>query len=647
MSNDQVKASFKSIEFQAVFARIEDAFAFIVRRIALLATCSLLLVALGTVVDVVMRDFFHTTLIGLNEISALLVAVAAATCLPAGLSAGAALQVDLITGRMSERARSWLEVLATALGCLFWAFMASRVWSTAGVMADANQTTLMTGLPVAPFFRVMAVALGFGSFAMLLQFVRHVGKVLTGIGSALALLVGLLLLAQITLVLTDVIGPGFYRLINPTMPVALAGLVFFVLWVLIILTAPIGAALGFAGLVGTAALMGVPTALSVMGTETTSFVTQDSLSVLPLFLLMGAFASVAGIGSDLYRLSNALVGHIRGGLAYASILACAGFGTLTGSSIATQMTIGRIALKEMQDRKYSTELASGAIAAGGTLGQLLPPSSALILYAVLTQQSVGQLFIGAIIPGLLATALYLLTLTVWLWLRPQDAPTGTRSSARELVDAAKGAWTVLVLLGLVLGGIYLGLFSELEAGAVGAVGAFLIAAARGKLNAASFWKTMGQSTHSLATIYSLLFGVTILTFFFGVSGVPQAFLSYVTGLGLPPMGVVVILVICYLVLGTFMDGFAIMLITIPIFVPAVHALGFSPIWWGIMTLVCMEAGQISPPFGLNIFIISSLDPTIKLPTVYRGCWPFFGSTLLKIVLLMLFPLLATWLPGTM
>jgi tripartite ATP-independent transporter DctM subunit len=610
MSSDNAKATTVSFDPRNAFRRVEAIYAFLARRIALLATCSLLLVAVSTVVDIVMRDFFHATLIGLNEVSALLVAVAAATCLPAGLSAGAALQVDLISGRMSDRSRNWLQVLASALGSLFWAFMAWRVWSTAGVMAESNQTTLMTGIPVAPFFRVMAIALGFGSFAMLLQLVRHVAGVLSGLRSALILLAGFLVLAQMSLVLADVIGPGVYRLLNTASPVALAGLVFFALWFLIILTVPIGAALGFAGLVGTAALMGAPTALSVMGTETTSFVTQDSLSVLPLFLLMGAFASVAGIGTDLYRLSNALVGHVRGGLAYASILACAGFGTVTGSSIATQMTIGRIAMKEMRDRNYSTELASGAIAAGGTLGQLLPPSSALILYAVLTQQSVGQLFMGAVVPGLLATCLYLLTLTVWLRLRPQDAPIGTRSSARELVEAAKGAWSVLVLLGLVLGGIYLGFFSELEAGAVGAVGAFLIAAVRGKLNPDSFWKTMGQSTHSLATIYSLLFGVTILTFFFGVSGVPQAFLSYLTGLGLPPMGVVVVLVVCYLMLGTFMDGFAIMLITIPIFVPAVHALGFSPIWWGIMTLVCMEAGQISPPFGLNIFIISSLDPSI-------------------------------------
>ncbi|WP_368518167.1 TRAP transporter large permease, partial [Rhizobium sp.] len=364
-------------------------------------------------------------------------------------------------------------------------------------------------------------------------------------------------------------------------------------------------------------------------------------------LLMGAFAGVAGIGQDLYRLSYALIGHIRGGLAHASILACAGFGTVTGSSIATQMTIGRIALKEMQDRNYSAALASGTIAAGGTLGQLLPPASALIMYAVMTQQSVGKLFIGAVIPGLVAAMLYMLTISVWLWLRPQDAPKGPRSSLAEIATAVKSSWSVLVLLTLVLGGIYLGLFTELEAGSIGAIGAFLLAVARGKLNRSAFWKTMGESTHSLAMIYSLLFGAQLVTFFFGVSGVAQAFITFLDSFGLSATSVIIILILCYLVMGIFIDAFAMMLITIPIFVPIVHALGYDPIWWGIMTLICMEAGQIHPPFGLNIFVISALDPKIPLNTVFRGCWPFFGSTIVKIILLLLFPALATWLPHAM
>lgn len=301
----------------------------------------------------------------------------------------------------------------------------------------------------------------------------------------------------------------------------------------------------------------------------------------------------------------------------------------------------------MQRHKYSTALSAGSVAAGGTLGQLIPPSSALILYAILTEQSVGRLFVGAIIPGVLAVILYMGSITVWLWLRPQDAQKHPRSSLREIAVAARGSWSVLLLLGAVLGGIYGGIFTDLEAGSVGAAGAFLIALGRGRLTRATFWKTIGDSTGSLAMIYSLIFGVIMLSFFFGISGVPQAFTAFINGLNLSPMGVVLALVCCYIVLGTVMDPFAMMVITIPFFVPLVTGLGYDPIWWGIVTIICMEAGMISPPFGLNMFVIASLDRTIPMSTVYRGSWPFFASTLVKIGLLLAVPSLVTWLPSTM
>lgn len=627
---------------------LENSFRALGQRVAFLAVASLLLVALATVVDVILRNFVGVALYGLNEVSALLVAAAAATCLPYGLSNGAALNVDLVSNLLNDRGKTWLGCLGSFLAAVFFGMLAWRVWMTAGEMADSGQTTVMTGLPQAPFFRVVAAAIGFGAVAMLSKSARQAVKLCrTNPVSLLIIAAVVLVTVHGLLALAGVANPAVYMSMVPASPVIFAVLIVSFLWILIMLMIPIGVAMGIAGVVGTASLFGGATALSVMGTETTSFITQDALSVLPLFLLMGAFAGVAGIGQDLYRLSYALIGHIRGGLAHASILACAGFGTVTGSSIATQMTIGRIALKEMQDRNYSAALASGTIAAGGTLGQLLPPASALIMYAVMTEQSVGKLFIGAVIPGLVAAMLYMLTISVWLWLRPQDAPKGPRSSLAEIATAVKSAWSVLVLLTLVLGGIYLGLFTELEAGSIGAVGAFLLAVARGKLNRSAFWKTMGESTHSLAMIYSLLFGAQLLTFFFGVSGVAEAFITFLDSFGLSATGVIIILILCYLVMGIFMDGFAMMLITIPIFVPVVNALGYDPIWWGIMTLICMEAGQISPPFGLNIFVISALDPKIRLSTVFRGCWPFFGSTIVKIILLLLFPALATWLPHAM
>lgn len=619
------------------------------RRVASIAVAAVVLIAFLNVGDIILRNFFGTSFYGLNEINAYLVAIAAATCLPYGLHVGAALSINALSNHMGSGARSLMTLLAAYMSTIFCGLLGWRILAGAANMARSNQTTVMTDIPTAPFVYAMGFAICVAALLMATKLVEHLYAAMRNNGWRIA--IGALVLSTaVILALLSLLGvlPATpYYALAPSNPLLLALVVFVGMWVLIMLTVPIGISMGLAGIVGTAAMLAGDLSLQVFGSEVTAFVLQDSLSVLPLFLLMGAFASLAGIGSDLYRFAYALVGHVKGGLAHASILACAAFGTLTGSSIATQMSIGRIALFEMRDRNYSTELSAGSIAAGGTLGQLIPPSSALILYAIMAEQSVGQLFIGAVFPGILATMLYMAAVTVWLWVYPSHAVPGPKSPTSELIAAAKQAWSVLVLLGVVLGGIYFGFFTELEAGSVGAAGAFLIALARGKITAGSFWNTMADTTRTLAMMYSLIFGVTMLSFFFGISGVPDAFVSWVNTLGLTPLGVVIGLIVCYLVLGTAMDAMAMMVVTIPIFVPLVTGLGFDPIWWGVMTIMCVEAGMISPPFGLNIFVISALDRNIPLKTIYKGCWPFFASAVVKIILLLLFPAIVTWLPSTM
>ncbi|SLN28117.1 Sialic acid TRAP transporter permease protein SiaT [Aquimixticola soesokkakensis] len=619
------------------------------RRVASIAAASVLLIAFANVFDIILRNFFATSLYGLNEINALLVAIAVSTCLPYGLLTGSALVIHVLEKSVSTRLRHAMHLAAALLSMVFFALLAWRVWGVAATMERTGQTTIMTNIAKAPFFYGVAIAIGLAAVIQVFAVLRC-AQVSLKRGGARGLLAGLLVFALIGWALGALLGvfpSAAFRIFAPDNSLLLALVVFIGMWVLVLLTVPIGVAMGIAGLVGTATLLRPGVALNVLGSETTAFITQDALSVLPLFLLMGAFATVAGIGSDLYRLAYALLGHIRGGLAHASILACAAFGTLTGSSVATQMSIGKIALGEMRERNYSVELSAGSIAAGGTLGQLIPPSSALILYAVMTEQSVGQLFMGAILPGVLATLMYMSAVAVWLFFFPNHAQRGPKAPLTELVAAAKGAWSVLLLLGVVLGGIYFGFFTELEAGSVGAAGAFAIAVARGKINATSFWSTLADTTKTLAMMYSLIFGVTMLSFFFGVSNVPGAFVDFVNSLGLSPLGVVIALVVCYLVLGTAMDAFAMMVITIPIFVPLIVSLGYDPIWWGLMTIICMEAGMISPPFGLNIFVISALDKSIPISKVYKGCWPFFTSSVVKIIILIAFPAIVTWLPSTM
>lgn len=619
----------------------------IAERFALVAVLAIMVVALSNVVDIILRNFFSTSLYGLNEINVLAIAIAVTACLPYGLARGSSLAIDMVRKRVGP---VWALLLDTIAACgvlIFFGLLAWRLGEAAQAMQISGQTTVLSDIPKAPFYWGMTLALVLAAAVQVLM-TAVVLRDLRAVSNRAAVTV---VVTITVLFIWGIAGfPAREAVLGwavPQNPLVLSVLFFVAMWVLILMSVPIGVSMGLIGILGTAIILSGPLSLEVLGTESASFVARDGLSVLPLFLLMGAFASLAGIGTDLYRLANALVGHLRGGLAYASILACAAFGMLTGSSVATQMSIGKIAMKEMQDNTYRPELAAGSVAAGGTLGQLIPPSSALILFAVLTEQSVGQLFIGAIIPGFLAAGLYMAAVTVWLMIRPQDAAKRPRGGWAEVAAAAKGSWSVLLLLGLVLGGIYFGFFTELEAGAVGAVGGFLLAVARGKFNIQNFWPAMANATVSLSMMYSLIFGVTMLSFFFGIAGLPQAFIGWVDGLGMSNLGVVLCLVAAYLILGTAMDAFAMMMITIPIFVPLVTSLGYDPIWWGIMTLICMEAGQISPPFGLNIFVINAIDDRISIGQVYRGVLPFFVSSLVKIALLLAFPALVTWLPSLM
>lgn len=618
-------------------------------RVAIVAVASLMVVALSNIVDIVLRNLFQTSLFGVNEINLLLVAVAASACLPNGVARKSALTIDILTSALPEAITFQARVAASLLTALFFGLLSWRLGVSAYEFWTQGLTTVLLEVPRGPFFMVIAVFLGFAALVQLGLLLETVVSTITpgaprrAIATCAVVLVVLAAIAD----LAGAFGDSILTAAITRDALSLSLLMFGLMWLLVLLAVPIGVAMGLIGVLGTAILLNMDFSLQVMGAESAVFITRDGLSTLPLFVLMGSFAAVAGIGQDFYRLAQALVGHLRGGLAYASIMACAGFGMLTGSSVATQLSIGRLSMIEMRARNYSVELASGAIASGGTLGQLIPPSSALILYAVLAEQSVGRLFVGAIIPGFLAAALYMGVVTVWLMLRPKNAPRGDFAGFAEIAAATRGAWSVLVLLGLVLGGIYFGFFTELEAGSVGAIGAFMIAVARGKLNWSLLWRTMGDVTGTLAMIYTLIFGVTMLSFFFGLSGLPELFVDWITGLGLTPLQIILCLVLAYLVLGTVMDAFAMMVVTIPIFVPLVEGLGFDPIWWGLMTLVCMEAGQISPPFGLNIFVIKTLDAEIPLRKVFLGVLPFFFSTIVKIVLLIAFPALVTWLPSTM
>ncbi|MEE8396592.1 MAG: TRAP transporter large permease [bacterium] len=427
-------------------------------------------------------------------------------------------------------------------------------------------------------------------------------------------------------------------------PIVLASLGLVGMFVLILLHIPIGIAMAMAGLVGFGFLGGFGPAASLLGTEPISVISNLDLAVIPLFLLMGSFAGVSGLSSDIYRLAYALLGHRRGGLALATIGGCAAFGAVCGSSLATTATMGRVALPEMLKRGYEPTLATGAIAAGGTLGMLIPPSVIMVIYAYLAEQFVITLFIAAIIPGAIAVALHFLTIGVVVRLNPAAGPAGDRLPWPERWQVARESWGVVLLLVAVIGGIYGGVFTVTEAASLGAGLAFLFTVARGRLNMAAFWQVLKETASNTAMIYLIIAGASILTYFITATKMPDALVTAIIAMELPPLVVILTLMVVYLILGSIFDTVAAMVITMPFVFPLVTGLGYDPIWWGIVLVMVIEVGMITPPIGLNVFVLFGVAENIPLKTIFTGIVPFLIADLVRITIIILFPILALWLP---
>jgi C4-dicarboxylate transporter, DctM subunit len=422
---------------------------------------------------------------------------------------------------------------------------------------------------------------------------------------------------------------------------------FVVLFALMLLRVPVGMAMGLVGITGFGYLTGYLPALKLVGQTTMRTVTDYAFGVIPMFLLMGAFVSVSGISRELFRAANAFVGHWRGGLGIATIAACGGFAAISGSSVATAATFSAVAYPEMRRFGYPQSFSTGVIAVGGTLGAMLPPSTVLAVYGIITQQDIGKLFIAGIVPGLLAIAMHMMTIAVIGRARPKFLPTGQKSSWSERLGALGGVWSSLLLFLFVIGGLYGGLFIPTEAGAVGAVGAFIIGVARGKLNGEGVRQSLLQATRTAAAVFTVLIGALCFGYFLTITQTPQHVTEFLTGLGVGRYGVLALILLMYLVLGCLMDAMAMIILTVPIVFPVVTSLGFDPIWFGVIIVMTVELGLIHPPVGMNVFVIKSVIKDVDMSTIFVGVLPFVIADLIRLVILIAFPLLATWLPQRM
>jgi C4-dicarboxylate transporter, DctM subunit len=427
--------------------------------------------------------------------------------------------------------------------------------------------------------------------------------------------------------------------------VALVG--FIALFALMLLRVPVGMAMGLVGVAGFGYLSGSGPALKIVGHTSMRTVTDWNFAVVPLFLLMGSFATTSGMSRELFRAANAWLGHLRGGLGIATIAACGGFAAICGSSVATAATFSRVAYPEMRRFGYPQSFATGVIAAGGTLGIMIPPSTVLAVYGLITEQDIGKLFVAGIVPGLIAVLMYIATISVIGRVRPEFLPAGLRAPWNERLRAMREVWATLGLFVFVIGGIYGGLFTATEAAGMGAGGAFLIGIARRRLSRADIVRSLLEATRTTAAVFTVLIGAILFGYFLTITQTPQKVTEFLTGLGLGQYGVLALIMLMYLVLGCLMDALAMIILTVPIIFPVIKELGFDPIWFGVIVVMTVELGLIHPPVGMNIFVIKSVVEDAKIATIFYGVLPFIITDILRLILLIAVPGLALWLPAKM
>ena len=427
-------------------------------------------------------------------------------------------------------------------------------------------------------------------------------------------------------------------------------LMFGAMLVLLAIRVPIGIAMLVTGVAGYVTMTGWAPLLNYLKTAAWARFSVYDLSVIPMFLLMGQFASRGGLSRALFRAANALIGHWRGGVAMAAVGACAGFGAICGSSLATAATMGQVALPELRRMNYQPALATGALAAGGTLGILIPPSVVLVVYAILSEQNIAKLFMAAFVPGILAAIGYLIAIAVYVRIHPDAGPANVKRTWQERLGALREVWPVLTLFVVVIGGIYAGIFTPTEAAAIGTVGALFFAVWLGGMRWKAFVECLAGTAEATGMIFLILLGADVLNVFLALTQMPGELARWVVGLGLPLLAVIAVIIGIYVVLGCLMDSLSMILLTVPIFLPMIMGMDFfglnptdKAIWFGILALMVVEVGLITPPVGMNVYIINSLARDVPMSVTFRGVVPFLISDAVRIVLLVAFPILSLWL----
>lgn len=419
---------------------------------------------------------------------------------------------------------------------------------------------------------------------------------------------------------------------------------FIVVFSFILFQVPIATALGLVGFSGYVALTGWTPALSMVATVTRDSTLVYTLIVLPLFVLMGNLVAGAGISTELFRAAQGMIGRRRGSLAMATVVACGGFGAICGSSVATAATMGKVAIPAMRRLGYADSLSAASVAAGGTLGILIPPSIIMVIYGIATQTHIGMLFAAGIVPGIIAILGYMAAVKWSVWRDPAIAPLGDADEKLDSGALWRALWPVAVIFTIVMGGIYGGIFTSIEASGIGAVAALLFALTRKNLKLRHIYDILVDTAQTSAMMFAIILGAAMFGEFVNKTGVHEGLLAVVQGSGLPPFGIIMLMVVMYLLLGSVLESISMILLTIPIFFPIIKAMGLDPVWFGILIVVVVEVGLIHPPIGVNLFVIRSVMPDISMMTLVKGVVPFIVADLLRIFLIAAVPAISLWLP---
>ena len=624
-------------------AAIDKPIGYISRKAGTLSAFLSLIMAALITLDVAVRYLFGPAMQFIIEGETFLLVMMTFLSLAETQRNGRHISVDFITSSLPANVNLFNKAIFTLFGLCLFLVISWQLYIRGMQEYTDGATTIVSHMPLFPFSFLGTFGCLLISLVLIKESLENIGRVLSAFKKPLLVLSLILVLA-----VAIIAFPFVYRSLGiQASKTTLSVLMLAFTLLLMFLGFPVSFTMAFIGLLGTLLLSNMDIALGFVRLTALDSVAEYYLCVIPFFILMGLFCLYAGISKALFHSAHKCVGGIPGGLAIATIIGCGGFAAICGDSMANAATMGSVAIPEMKKFKYRDSLATGSVAAGGTLGILIPPSIGFIAYAIVTQESVGKLFIAGILPGLLLLFLFCGSIYLRCKWNPSLGPATQRSSYREKLMSLKGTWQVVLLFALVMGGIFSGAMTPTEAGGVGVIGALVLAAFSSEFSWKKLFKSLNDGIQMSTMIITMLIGVSILNNFIILTGLPSDLSNFLQSMKLSPYVFFVCVMVLYLVLGMLMNIIPMVMITIPILFPSIVALGFDPIWFGVVMVIVMELGQISPPVGINVFVISGVAKDVPMGRIFKGIMPFAICEMAAIIILVLFPQIALFLPTLM